>query len=84
MRDFGETDDRTRKIKVNVKASKEFGKKHDNWATKGGAVANSIQHEIIHAKHNDMSEREVRKRTPIELEKMSKKTKQKLYKYVQD
>ena len=65
---------------MNVKASKEYGKKHDNWATKGGAVANSIEHEIIHAKHNDMSEEEDRKRTPIELEKMGKAKKNNLYK----
>ena len=76
---FGETDDRKKTIKINVKASKEYGKYHDDWATKGGAVANSIEHEIIHAKHNNMTEKEVRKKTLEHMKSMSPKYKNKLY-----
>ena len=83
MRDFGDSDDRTRVVRINVKKSKAYGKEHDNWATKGGAVANSITHEILHAKHPDATENEVREHTPKILEKMDKKSKTKLYNLVQ-
>ena len=82
MREAGETDDGKKTIRVNVKKSKEYAKKHDNWATKGGSVANSIEHEIIHAKDNSKTEKQVRKETPLALAKMSKREKNNLYKLV--
>lgn len=82
MRNFGDSDDRTKITRINVSKSKEYGKKHDNWATKGGAVANSIEHEILHAKHNTMTEKDVRKKTIENLSHMSSAKKNKLYKLV--
>ncbi len=82
MRDFGDSDDRTRMTRINVKKSKEYGRKHDDWATKGGAVANSIQHEILHAKHPRMHEKTVRKQTISNLRHMSRRGRNKLYRLV--
>ena len=79
LRGFGETDDRTRVTKINVKASKEYGKHHKDWATRGGVVANTIEHELIHQKHNDMTEKEVRKETDRHMKSMPKERKNKLY-----
>lgn len=83
MRDFGDSDDRTKITRINVKKSKAYGLKHDNWATKGGAVANSIQHEVLHAKHPTMTEKDVRRKTPLLLSRMTRKGRNKLYKLVE-
>lgn len=79
LKAFGETDDATRITKINVAASKEYGRHHKDWATKGGAVANTIQHEIIHQKHNAMSETDVRKETAERMATMGRREKNKLY-----
>lgn len=79
MRDFGDTDDRTKTVRINPKKSKEYGKSHDNKLTKGGSLANTILHEIIHTADPSKSEKQVYKETPRQLVRMSKHQKKKLY-----
>jgi hypothetical protein len=42
-------------------------------------VANTIEHELIHQKHNHMTEKEVRKKTLEHMKSMPKERKNKLY-----
>jgi hypothetical protein len=79
MRDFGDTDDRKKLIRINAKKSIEYGKSHDNKLTKGGSLGNSILHEIIHAKDPSKTEKQVYDETPKKLAKMSNRHKKKLY-----
>lgn len=85
MRDFGETDDKKRTIRINVKKSKEYGRKNHDKATIGGTVANTIEHEILHAKRvgrKDNTEDKVWKKTSEVMRTMPTKQKNKLYKLV--
>ena len=71
MRYFGETDTKKKVIKINKRKSKSTGTK--------GELIDSINHEVQHAKHPHLSERQTEKRTINSTNKLSKKSKQKLY-----
>lgn len=66
---FGVTDTKKKTIIVNKKKSKQTGQK--------GEVLDSIQHEVNHARFPRRSEKAVEKLTASQ--KLSKKSKQKLY-----
>jgi hypothetical protein len=52
---FGETDTKKRTIKINVK--------HNKQSKKRGELADTISHELLHAKTPRLSEKQVYKRT---------------------
>ena len=69
MKDYGETDDGKRQIRINKTASKK---------TPGG-ILDTIVHEEMHRAHPKMTERAVRKKTPRKIEHMGKKHKARYY-----
>jgi len=73
MRDYGDTDDAKKLIRINAKKSKKSGR---------GELLDTITHEIIHAKHNKMHEKTVYKQTPKEIKKMSQQSKRRLYELI--
>lgn len=77
---FGETDPAKRTIEINKKlhAQKSGGHliKNANGTEK---LIGTIVHETIHAQHPQMHEKTVRKLTPRRLQKLSKRTKGRLY-----
>ncbi len=70
MKLFGQANLDTGEIKINKKKNKAAGK---------GELLDTIVHEKLHIKHPKMSEKNIRKKTPIVLKKLSKKSKQQLF-----
>lgn len=83
LKAFGETDDEKRTVKINVKASKAYGAKHNDKHTKGGSLANTIVHEILHTKDPRATEKETWDRADRITPKLHQKVKNKLYKLIQ-
>ena len=79
---YGETDIEKKVIKVNKKAHKD--KKDNSWnkwvPKRDRTLLNTIRHEINHAQHPRMHEKNIRKLTTRQEKTMSKKQKVKLYK----
>lgn len=75
---FGETDLDRRVIKVNKAAHK---KQKGKWGIpkKDSSLINTIVHEEMHARHPKMTEKGVRKKTRTVVDKMSKRTKGRMY-----
>jgi acetyl-CoA carboxylase alpha subunit len=74
MRDYGEIDYHRKRIRVNKKESRKYGKKH-----KTAGILDSIVHEEMHRTHPKMTEKTVRKKTKRKIKKMSKRVKKKHY-----
>lgn len=66
---FGEADFDKKVIAINKKAHKQ----------KGESVIDTLVHETMHKNHPDMKEKTVRKKTPALVQRMSQRSKQKLY-----
>jgi len=81
MKWFGDTDTTKKIIRINIKKSKQTGKKRGMLGRKvrNGEVLDTILHETLHAKHPKKSEREITKLTPKVSKKLSKRSKNKLY-----
>lgn len=70
MKYFGETDHQKKTIRINKKKSLKSGK---------GELLDTIAHEEMHAKHPNMKEKTVRRKTAGVVKKMSRKQKSKMY-----
>jgi hypothetical protein len=77
MRSMGEEDNG--KIKINVKLSKKYTTSGKLNKHRYPGVADTILHEITHARHPKMHEKTVYKKTRLAIKKMGKKAKKKLY-----
>lgn len=72
MRCYGDTDIEKKAIRINKKKSEASERK--------GEVLDTIVHETMHAKHPQMHERTVRKKTKVLVKKLNKRQKQGYYK----
>ena len=73
MKWFGDTDLDKKVIRLNIKRSKKSGKP--------GEVLDTVQHELLHAKHPKAHEKTVRKMTKKAVKHLSPITKHRLYGY---
>ena len=71
MKWFGDTDLDKKVIRLNIKRSKKSGKL--------GEVLDTVQHELLHAKHPKAKERTIQKMTKQSIKHMSKMQKAKIY-----
>jgi hypothetical protein len=82
MRDYGDTDDGKKVIRINKRLSKSHPKhkrpitKH---ATKYPEVLDTMLHESLHAKNNKLTERQVYKKTATRIRQLTRQQKRKLY-----
>lgn len=75
----GDTDFKTRTIRVNKKKSRQQPDESYKGKKVSGKIINTIVHEEMHAHHPQMYERTVRKQTRKVLLRLSPKQKSKLY-----
>lgn len=74
MKEFGETDTKKKVIRINVRKSKKTGQR--------GEVLDSILHETLHARHPRKSEKAIERMTSQSAKRLSKRSKNKLYKLI--
>lgn len=82
MKWYGETNfgPKVTKIVINKKLHKKAIKKDKSILKKSRTLIDTIVHEEMHARHPKMHEKTVRKMTPRKVAKMSRLSKNKLYK----
>ena len=85
---FGDEDPNTKTIRIN-KALSKAARKHKGsdtkkygFSRKDTSVINSLNHEIDHAKHPKMREKNIRRLAHKQVARQSKKTKGKLYRLI--
>jgi hypothetical protein len=80
LKNYGETDDRTKTIRVNKKLSKrDPSHKRPLKGSKYPEVLDTELHESLHAQNPKLTEKQVYKKTHKKIRQLTRKQKQKLY-----